>query len=415
MAITVPLVDVPLRLVHAHLAAIGAQPPAIDVSDLAGQLARVSLSDSSSETQGTVPVLIHLLHSSGKAAELLGGADAVSNAEVHQWLSGSARTGSADRVLFAQTLNDHIATKTFLVGNALSAADLVVFANMHGYVDALSLQKRQAVPHLVRWFDFVQNLVAPETLAASGLKRIDISLAAPPKAKKEAKQAAAGAGAGAAPAADGAAAPAEGQKKKEKKAKGGDGAEKSAKAAANPAASSSPEPVAITPAQLDLRVGRIIHCEKHSGADSLYVEQIDVGEAEPRTVVSGLVKHVPLDQMQNRDVVLLCNLKPAAMRGVKSFAMVLAATSADGNKVELVNPPAGSAPGAKVFFEGFEEGTPEPVLNPKKKIWETIQPGLFTTDAKEAAFKDAATGKVHLLKTATGICVLDTVAGGSIK
>ncbi len=46
-------------------------------------------------------------------------------------------------------------------------------------------------------------------------------------------------------------------------------------------------------------MGRIVSCERHPDADSLYVEQIDVGEAEgPRTIVSGLVKYVPLEEMQ---------------------------------------------------------------------------------------------------------------------
>lgn len=68
---------------------------------------------------------------------------------------------------------------------------------------------------------------------------------------------------------------------------------------------------------------------------SLYVEEVDLGEAEPRTVVSGLVKFIPEEQMQQRRVVLVCNLKPANMRGVKSQAMVLAATSSDGSTVRL--------------------------------------------------------------------------------
>jgi Putative tRNA binding domain len=42
---------------------------------------------------------------------------------------------------------------------------------------------------------------------------------------------------------------------------------------------------------------------------SLYVESIDVGEPEPRTIVSGLVKYVPLEEMQGRSVLVLCNLK----------------------------------------------------------------------------------------------------------
>ena len=50
--------------------------------------------------------------------------------------------------------------------------------------------------------------------------------------------------------------------------------------------------------KMDIRVGRIVSCEKHPDADSLYVEQIDIGEAEgPRTIVSGLVQYVPLEAM----------------------------------------------------------------------------------------------------------------------
>ena len=50
--------------------------------------------------------------------------------------------------------------------------------------------------------------------------------------------------------------------------------------------------------RLDLRVGLILTAEKHPDADSLYVEQVDVGEATPRTVVSGLVKHIPIEQVR---------------------------------------------------------------------------------------------------------------------
>ena len=49
--------------------------------------------------------------------------------------------------------------------------------------------------------------------------------------------------------------------------------------------------------RLDMRVGRIIDVKKHPDADALYVETIDLGEEHPRTVVSGLVKHIPIDQV----------------------------------------------------------------------------------------------------------------------
>jgi tRNA-binding EMAP/Myf-like protein len=44
-------------------------------------------------------------------------------------------------------------------------------------------------------------------------------------------------------------------------------------------------------------------------------EQIDLGEPEgPRTIVSGLANHIPLEEMQGRMCTVLCNLKPAKMR-----------------------------------------------------------------------------------------------------
>jgi|TARA_B100001142_G_scaffold35941_1_gene31688 tRNA-binding EMAP/Myf-like protein len=43
---------------------------------------------------------------------------------------------------------------------------------------------------------------------------------------------------------------------------------------------------------VDLRVGRVLTATKHEDADKLYVETVDVGEAEPRTICSGLVPYM---------------------------------------------------------------------------------------------------------------------------
>ncbi|BBN15558.1 methionyl-tRNA synthetase [Marchantia polymorpha subsp. ruderalis] len=161
-------------------------------------------------------------------------------------------------------------------------------------------------------------------------------------------------------------------------------------------------------ARLDIRVGLITKVQKHPDADSLYVEEIDVGEAAPRTVVSGLVKFIPIEQMQDRRVCVLCNLKPASMRGIKSQAMVLAASNADHTKVELVTPPEGAQIGERVTFPGYE-GEPDEVLNPKKKIWETVQPELATTEELVAVYKDVP------FTTSTGVCKVASITKGSIK
>ncbi|KAL8542994.1 hypothetical protein ACS0TY_003761 [Phlomoides rotata] len=170
----------------------------------------------------------------------------------------------------------------------------------------------------------------------------------------------------------------------------------------------APSDTEISISRLDIRVGLITKAEKHPDADSLYVESIDVGEPQPRTVVSGLVKYIPLEEMQNRKVCVLCNLKPATMRGIKSQAMVLAASNNDHTKVELVEPPQGAAVGERVTFPGFE-GLPDDVLNPKKKVWETLQVDFHTDKELVACYKDLP------FTTSAGVCRVSSITEGSIR
>ncbi|CAH2079389.1 unnamed protein product [Thlaspi arvense] len=177
------------------------------------------------------------------------------------------------------------------------------------------------------------------------------------------------------------------------------------------AGTSKPQPAAdreITMARLDIRVGKIVKARKHPNADSLYLEEIDVGGGEVRTVVSGLVKYIPLEEMQNRMVCVLCNLKPAKMRDVMSQAMVLAASSSDGSKVELVEPPESAKIGERVRFAGFE-GEPDDVLNPKKKIWETLVVDLHTNENLVACYKDLP------FTTDSGVCKVSSISNGTIR
>lgn len=160
--------------------------------------------------------------------------------------------------------------------------------------------------------------------------------------------------------------------------------------------------------RINLRVGHILKAWRHPDAESLYVEEVDVGEEKPRTVVSGLVKFIPEAEMQNRRVVLVCNLKPANMRGIKSEAMVLAATSQDGSSVELVEPPESSTVGEPVTVAGFN-GEPDDMLNPKKKVWERIQPDLITDENLQACYRGTP------LSTTKGVCKVKSIVGGHIK
>merc|ERR1712004_36947 len=131
--------------------------------------------------------------------------------------------------------------------------------------------------------------------------------------------------------------------------------------------------------------------KKHPDADSLYVEEIDVGEEKPRTVISGLVKFIPEPEMQDRMAVLLCNLKPSKMRGIVSEAMVMCASTPE--KVEILAPPAGAIPGDLVRVPGFE-GTPDDLIKPTSKkavsVFEQVAPGLKTNANCQATFNDVA-------------------------
>ncbi|KAI8889086.1 nucleic acid-binding protein [Backusella circina FSU 941] len=340
--------------------------------------------------------------------ELLG-ADKLEQAQIDEWLSlcnVSLRGGSKKEVvsIVDKKLNDHLNSKTYLVGNHLTVADIVVFASIHAYTKNM---KSANCPNVLRWFDLVQNNVVKANELTEDFPVFEINLddvaaaAAAGPAKKGEKPA---------PKVQEKAAPkvqekltGEAKPKKEKK--------KAEKKPA-PAPVESEQPVV---SRLDIRVGFIKNCKKHDGADTLYVEEIDLGEEEPRTVVSGLVKWYPIEEMQNRWVLCLANLKPANMRGVKSQAMVLCASPADGSKVELLAPVDTSKvkPGDRIYFEG-EEGEAEKSLNPKKKYWETVQPQLNTKDDLLAYFGE----KPFLIKTASGESIkvkAATVQGGGIR
>jgi tRNA-binding EMAP/Myf-like protein len=207
-----------------------------------------------------------------------------------------------------------------------------------------------------------------------------------------------------------------------------------------------PPTAPLSPALIDLRVGHILRAINHPNADSLYVSTIAMGDAEGteytqldeetgkvvRTVCSGLNGLVPLEEMQGRKVIVVANLKPVNMRSIKSAAMVLAASPAaeEGadphaadRVVELVSPPEGAEAGDPVYFEGWEYGEgkgPEKVLNPKKKQWEAIQPGFYTSDDLVAGF-DASKSEVEgerkgdLIVAGKGKCTVKTLKGAVIR
>lgn len=175
-------------------------------------------------------------------------------------------------------------------------------------------------------------------------------------------------------------------------------AEPSAAVAGESAGESAPELPLTELSRLEMRVGRIVSVEPHPDADSLYVERIDVGEGEPRTIVSGLVPYVAAEELEGRRVVVLCNLKPRAMRGVVSQGMLMCASSGDHEKVDPLLPHADARIGELVTFEGHRSDPIAPG-NRASKAFDRVADEMATDGEGVARYKEVP------FMTKTGPCV----------
>ncbi|CCH59299.1 hypothetical protein TBLA_0B04630 [Henningerozyma blattae CBS 6284] len=331
-------------------------------------------------------------------------------AQIAQWRA-IVKTGQLKENL--PELNLQLRDNTFINGKNVSSIDKELFVVVLPLMKELVSSTKDVSDvygkyrHVLRWVDYMQE---NEKVAEAERIVINHDLVLPREIIEKKKPAAKAA-------ADAKAAPSEADSKTKGKAKpsGPRGkpdeetlkklreeakVKKAAKKAAQAAKTAEAAPEAkLSPSIIDFRVGFIQKAIKHPDADSLYVSTIDVGDEEgPRTVCSGLVKHFPLEAMQERYVVVVCNLKPVNMRGIKSTAMVLCGSTDE--KVEFVEPPKGSKAGEKVFFSGLGDEEPMKQLNPKKKLWEQLQPNFSTNSDLEVFTTDE--GVVRKLTNSRG-------------
>ena len=94
--------------------------------------------------------------------------------------------------------------------------------------------------------------------------------------------------------------------------------------------------------RLDLRVGLIREAEPIPGSKKLLKLIVDIGEE--RTIVAGLATDYQVDELKNKQVIVLANLKAVKLMGVESQGMILAAE--DEGKVYLLTPDKESKPGS---------------------------------------------------------------------
>jgi methionine--tRNA ligase beta chain len=96
----------------------------------------------------------------------------------------------------------------------------------------------------------------------------------------------------------------------------------------------------------EIRIGKILSAEKVEGSEKLLKLMIDLGEAAPRQILSGVAKAVPDPAaIVGKMVPIVANLAPRMMMGMESQGMMLCA---DSDQPILLHPSEEVSPGSLV-------------------------------------------------------------------
>ncbi|MBX3042055.1 MAG: methionine--tRNA ligase, partial [Bdellovibrionaceae bacterium] len=99
--------------------------------------------------------------------------------------------------------------------------------------------------------------------------------------------------------------------------------------------------------KIDLRVGRIIEAEEIPEANKLLRLKVDIGTAEPRQIIAGIKAAYQPQDLIDRHVLVVANLKPRKMKFGMSEGMVLAAGDG-GSDLYVLSPDQGAKAGSRV-------------------------------------------------------------------
>ena len=83
--------------------------------------------------------------------------------------------------------------------------------------------------------------------------------------------------------------------------------------------------------QLDIRVGRVLKCEKVKKSKKLLQFTIDDGSGTDRTILSGIAAYYEPEDLVGKDVLFVANFAPRKMMGIESQGMILSAVNFDGS------------------------------------------------------------------------------------
>ena len=98
--------------------------------------------------------------------------------------------------------------------------------------------------------------------------------------------------------------------------------------------------------KVDLRIARVVQCERVPKSEKLLKLQVEVG-AEKRQILAGIAQHYTPEELIGKSVVVVFNLQPAKLMGHESQGMLLAASDNDG-RLAILTPAAEIAGGSVV-------------------------------------------------------------------
>lgn len=99
--------------------------------------------------------------------------------------------------------------------------------------------------------------------------------------------------------------------------------------------------------KVDIRVGEIRSAERVPETDKLLKLSVDLGEGEPRQIVSGIATYFPNpDELTGKHCLFAANLEPRVIKGLESNGMIIALSS--GEKFALVVPEGDIPPGTRI-------------------------------------------------------------------
>jgi len=98
-------------------------------------------------------------------------------------------------------------------------------------------------------------------------------------------------------------------------------------------------------AKMDLRVAKVLSCERVPNTDKLLILQIDLG-GDTRQIVAGIGARYQPEELVGKSIVVICNLEPAKIRGVESNGMLLAASA--GEEISVLTVLREVPPGSKI-------------------------------------------------------------------